>query len=576
MVNWLQKIIEEQTESGLSMEQANELMQVIDREHVEAGLCIPQGGITEISQEDTIKSNRKYDVALYGAPIEESYGGLITYYALYKAVERKGYSVGLILPPQSEDTEKMKSHIMRFCEEYMHTCEQLPASEMKQLYEVADAFLVGSDQIWNYTHFPDKNETVYLNFLKNKKKKIAYGASFGAEQPTIFPDYEEKYPKIMAAIHRFDAISVSESSGIDICTDYYGTEATKVLDSVFLLNKKDYQELTKKAKNKSNNQYICAYKESSVEGFENISEMIAEQMKLPCVQIDNDNIQNYQVEDWLSHIMNSEFVVTDSYYGVCLSVIFKKQFIVVQNAEEVTRIDALLKELGLENRFVHSTMEFMERKEICLQNIDYDKVNKTLNREIYTSQNWLKRALSAKKRIHCRDKMAGVKVKDEAYEQMYTIEDASAYFAVLDSLKEDIIISIVKKGKKDGNITKVNFFEDGDIGQKSKEKAKSTGFAYIYDFENEAVVKKLKDFSFVEYYWEQKKFICYSEGKSYDKNKKKTAEFIIEQADKKDIYRTSEDGLYVLIYSKIEDRVIDYVYINISKGSQLQIEHLLN
>ena len=32
-------------------------------------------------------SQKKYDVAIYGATMGANYGGLVTYYALYKAIE---------------------------------------------------------------------------------------------------------------------------------------------------------------------------------------------------------------------------------------------------------------------------------------------------------------------------------------------------------------------------------------------------------------------------------------------------------------------------------------------------------
>ena len=42
-----------------------------------------------------------------------------------------------------------------------------------------DAYIVGSDQIWN-TNISNNSKAFYLHFIKNKNKiKIAYAASFG-------------------------------------------------------------------------------------------------------------------------------------------------------------------------------------------------------------------------------------------------------------------------------------------------------------------------------------------------------------------------------------------------------------
>lgn len=587
MVRWLQKIVDEQSNSSLSMEQANEIMQVIDREHKEAGLYIPQRGIKEID-EIAKKENRddkeKYDVALYGATMDVEYGRLITYYALYRAVEKMGYSVGLILPPLSEGEEEEKTHATRFCEEYMNTCERFSKSEMKNLNDVANTFLLGSDQIWNYALFPERTENLYLDFINNKKKKIAYAASFGSDKPTIFPDYPERYPKIMSAISRFDAIAVSEESGVDICNEYYGAEAAHVMDPVFLLKEKDYEELAKNAKNKPQENYICVYALSSGENLEQVVETVSKELKLQCVNMvsgdsnkpDGSYCENLQMEEWLYNVMHSDFVVTDSYYGVCFSIIFKKKFVLIQDSWDVARIDSLLNKLGLQNHWFRNHTDFMDHQEILEQEIDYDKVYKRLNREAYVSQNWLKKALLGRKKVNCMDKMLGRKVDDSACEHMYSTGDASEYYRILDSLKQDLIIMITKKGKKDGHITKVNFFEDGEIDANTKEQTKLRGFSYIYDFGNETILKRLEEFSRLTYYFNETKFTCYSEGKSYEEHKKKTAEFIVEQGDKKDIYRTREDGLYTLVYSKRENRIIDYVYLNVSKGSELQVKHLLD
>lgn len=54
MVKWLQKIVEEQSSSGLSMEQAQEIMQEIDREHKEADLYIDP---FELEDSDELEDN---------------------------------------------------------------------------------------------------------------------------------------------------------------------------------------------------------------------------------------------------------------------------------------------------------------------------------------------------------------------------------------------------------------------------------------------------------------------------------------------------------------------------------------
>jgi hypothetical protein len=248
----------------------------------------------------------------------------------------------------------------------MNTTEAVFDSEMHKLNASADTFLLGSDQIWNYTLFPGRAETLYLDFVEDSKKKIAYAASFGFDKPTIFPHYPERYPKIMPAMNRLDAVAVREANGVDICNDYYSTKATHVMDPVFLLTQDDYKELADKAVNKPEGKYMCVYALTPKEDINKVFQTVAEELNLPRVNMASGNpkkferkkenfdmpyCENLQMEEWLYNIMNSDFVVTDSYHCVCFSIIFKKNFVLIQNAWAVSRIESLLSKLGLKDRW---------------------------------------------------------------------------------------------------------------------------------------------------------------------------------------------------------------------------------
>ena len=95
---------------------------------------------------------RRFDVALYGATVGTNYGGLITYYSLYKSIEKMGYSV-IMIPPPSSDVVKSENHATRFSDEYINLAERYPLEHFNKYNELADTFVLGSDQIWNYKLF---------------------------------------------------------------------------------------------------------------------------------------------------------------------------------------------------------------------------------------------------------------------------------------------------------------------------------------------------------------------------------------------------------------------------------------
>lgn len=63
-------------------------------------------------------------------------------------------------------------------------------------------------------------------------------------------------------------------------------------------------------------------------------------------------------------IINSEFVITDDYYGVCFALIFNKPFVFIESAsyEGLNNVKALLCSLNLEERIVHCEDDFKKKE----------------------------------------------------------------------------------------------------------------------------------------------------------------------------------------------------------------------
>ena len=84
-------------------------------------------------------------------------------------------------------------------------------------------------------------------------------------------------------------------------------------------------------------------------------------------------------------------MITDSYHGMLFSLIFEKQFFSVhrqsKDYDQSTRQRSVLKTLGIENRYINGNYNDIH------ENIDYDKVNTSLNREREVSLEYLKAAL---------------------------------------------------------------------------------------------------------------------------------------------------------------------------------------
>ena len=117
----------------------------------------------------------------------------------------------------------------------------------------ADAYIVGSDQVWSQTLDNPNNQMYFLNFGEDKVQRIAFAPSFGM---LTYPDFLTETLKI--CLQRFKALSVREYAGVEICKKL-GYNAEKVLDPTLLLDKEQYIELMQSSKNKEFENFVFVY-----------------------------------------------------------------------------------------------------------------------------------------------------------------------------------------------------------------------------------------------------------------------------------------------------------------------------
>lgn len=69
-------------------------------------------------------------------------------------------------------------------------------------------------------------------------------------------------------------------------------------------------------------------------------------------------VYNASHELWLEYIKKSEYVITDSFHGMCFALIYQKPFIVIQNTKRGnTRFETIVRWLGLEELIVNDVTE---------------------------------------------------------------------------------------------------------------------------------------------------------------------------------------------------------------------------
>lgn len=259
----------------------------------------------------------------------------------------------------------------------------------------ADAIIVGSDQVWRPRYSPGIYN-YFLDFLQDEKlKKIGYSVSFGTDQWELT---EKQTQKCADLVKQFDAVSVRESSAIDLCKNYLGIESQLTLDPTILLGYQHYKMLAEKAKPSEGN--LFCYILDNSQYIVNIVTAFAKEKNLKPFFISHlpnkDNLVVPKVEQWLRGFSDAEFVITDSYHGTIFSIIFNKPFISIGNKRRgLARFDSILDILNLKCRMVDTNATQEVFYEIAEKKIDYKRINCILKNKKETSIGYLEYNLSS-------------------------------------------------------------------------------------------------------------------------------------------------------------------------------------
>ena len=278
-----------------------------------------------------------------------------------------------------------------------------PIFQVDDLYKKVkfnfDAYIVGSDQVWR-PRYVKKISTFFFDFVNDDSKaiKLAYAASFGEDgwEYTL-----EETEQCKTSALKFDAISVREESAVSLVKQYFGVEAIEVLDPVFLLTQKDYEALTLDNNNQQFQGGIFSYiLDKTVERL-NFIDRISKTIGLETFSIlptnrfedvGSSGVESCihpSISDWIKSYVNAEFVITDSYHGVVLSIIFKKEFICIGNHNRgLTRMTNILNKYKLMDRLIFDCDDPLDIMQ--LEKINYFQIHGLLEIERKKSFDFLK------------------------------------------------------------------------------------------------------------------------------------------------------------------------------------------
>ena len=225
----------------------------------------------------------------------------------------------------------------------------------------ADLYLTGSDQVWNPVFKNGFDPAFYLQFAPLNKIRASYAASFATTPESNI--YNSQIKKWLSQLNK---ISVREETALDILK-VYSLEGIRVLDPVFLLNNETWGEmcLTSKFYN-----FIFVNDFDDNKLIKDIAINLAKKYNLRIVSMTHLGYEDYIMENegplgFLTAIHNAKYVISNSFHVTAFSLIFHKDFYVVERTEKLnSRMKDLLGLVNLSSRLVKDTAEVQHVKRI--------------------------------------------------------------------------------------------------------------------------------------------------------------------------------------------------------------------
>lgn len=289
---------------------------------------------------------------------------------------------------------KRKASFDAFTAKYLRLTRRYNSfTELSDDAPKADAYIAGSDQIWNTTFRNGTDPAFYLDFGEPQVKRISYAASFATD---ALAEGTEDFVK--AGLAHFNSISVRESSGVKLL-QALGYEGTRVVDPVFLLTAKQWDEVA--SHEGEGEDYILVYDFMNDPSIRAVAQRLAHHYDCKVVSIGGRKLnyaqkcyRNEGPSSFVSLIKNAKCVVSNSFHGTAFSMIFGRDFFVVNRKDGLnSRMRDLLSHFGL----IHRLVDSYASDAILLSSIHYESVVPILAEDIEFSKRWLAINLKANK-----------------------------------------------------------------------------------------------------------------------------------------------------------------------------------
>ena len=265
------------------------------------------------------------------------------------------------------------SQFDRFRAEYMNeSCEVKTSDDVADLHY--DLYISGSDQIWNYHITNHEFDPVFFLQFQSDAKKLIYAAS--SQNPPYEAEKEQELVELLENCKY--PVTVREKILADYVEKLTQRKVSQVIDPTLLAGKGFFDKITLPQYDLS--PYVLMYQidsnprtDVSIASLENFFKCDAYSFSVPKNKDDTKKKGTMGPDGFLAMLRDAEYIVTNSFHGIALSLLYHKQFFVYENGGVMSRIDSLVESVSLMGRKIKMTSDIDVSKKI-----DYDQVDKKL------------------------------------------------------------------------------------------------------------------------------------------------------------------------------------------------------
>lgn len=319
-------------------------------------------------------------------------GAILTAFALQKLLMINGVTSRLINVCPYDQNWRSGGISTAFESQYLYTTNQITSNkEFKDLNDSFETFIVGSDQVFRAEWVTNR---WFLDFVKIQKNKVAVSASFGTDCLNVDKKREKEIEFLLS---RFNSISIREKSGVKLC-EKIGLKANYLIDPVFLLEPQYYLDMLESDNVAVKEPYLFVYFRTMDKEIEETVGNLSRMLKLTCFYADDETPVNV----FLNRLKNASYIITDSYHGMCFSLIFNKKFVCFNNSHlGSARYETLLDVLKFnQGRLVEKNESINTIYKAISADEDWEKINSLIKKYRSEGIPWLLNAVNTPQRIN--------------------------------------------------------------------------------------------------------------------------------------------------------------------------------